>query len=55
MLQSNGKQLTLIKQLIEQGKIKPVIDKVFAFGEAVEALIFQHTGRAKGKLVIKVK
>ncbi|MDN3656126.1 zinc-binding dehydrogenase [Ferruginibacter paludis] len=55
MMQPNGKHLTLIKQLIEQGKIKPVVNKVFKFGEAIEALIFQHTGRAKGKIVINVK
>jgi NADPH:quinone reductase-like Zn-dependent oxidoreductase len=55
MMQPNGKQLTFIKQLIEEGKIKPVVDKVFPFHEAINALMFQKTGIAKGKIVIKIK
>ena len=32
--------------------MKPVIDRVFAFDEAVEALQYLEAGRAKGKVVV---
>ena len=52
---ANGKQLSEITHLIESGKIKPVIDKVFAFEKTNDALQYIESGRAKGKVVIKMK
>jgi len=52
---ANGKQLSEITHLIETGKIKPVIDKVFAFEKTNDALQYIESGRAKGKVVIKMK
>lgn len=52
---ANGKQLSEITHLIETGKIKPVIDKVFAFEKTNDALQYIDSGRAKGKVVIKMK
>lgn len=52
---ANGEQLSEITHLIETGKIKPVIDKVFAFEKANDALQYIESGRAKGKVVIKMK
>jgi NADPH:quinone reductase-like Zn-dependent oxidoreductase len=51
----DGEQLNKIKSLVEAGKIRPVIDKIYPFSESIEA--FQHlaSGRAKGKIVIKIK
>ena len=40
--------------LIEDEKIKPIIDKVYPFSESVEAFTHLATGRAKGKIVVKV-
>lgn len=54
-MRAEGKQLSQITELIEAGVIKPVIDKVFAFDQANEALSYVETGRSKGKVVIKVK
>ncbi len=54
-MRAEGKQLSQITELIEAGAIKPVIDKVFAFEQANEALSYVETGRSKGKVVIKVK
>ncbi len=48
------KDLGVIKGLIEAGKVKPVIDKVFALGETADALRYLGTGHARGKVVIKV-
>lgn len=50
-----GKQLGQITSLIESGKIKAVIDKVFPFEQTNDALSYVETGRSKGKVVIKIK
>ncbi|MFT6850968.1 MAG: NADPH:quinone reductase-like Zn-dependent oxidoreductase [Sphingobacteriales bacterium] len=50
----NGAQLGEIKTLIEDGKVKPIIDKIYPFTESVEAFRHLATGRAKGKIVVKV-
>ncbi len=54
-MNANGKQLEEISKLIEQHIIKPVVDKVFSFDQTNEALEYVESGRAKGKVVIKVK
>ncbi|TJW06755.1 MAG: NADP-dependent oxidoreductase [Mesorhizobium sp.] len=52
---ANGEQLTKITSLIESGVIRPVVDRVFPFELTNEALAYIEQGRAKGKVVIKVK
>ena len=54
-MKANGRQLTEITKLIDSGIIRPVIDKVFPFEQTNEAMAFVETGRAKGKVIIKVK
>lgn len=54
-MQANGAQLHEISRLIEDGAIRPVIDQVFPFASTNEALNYVESGRAKGKVVIKVK
>lgn len=54
-MRSNGKQLQEITKLIEKGVIVPVVDKVFPFVKTNEALVYVESGRAKGKVVVKVK
>ena len=54
-MRANGEQLASITALIEANAIRPVIDRVFAFEQTNEALAYVETGRAKGKVVIKVK
>jgi NADPH:quinone reductase-like Zn-dependent oxidoreductase len=54
-MHADGKQLAEITKLIESGVIRPVVDKVFTFDKTGEALAYVETGRAKGKVVIKVK
>ncbi len=51
----SGKDLTEIKALIEAEKIKPVIDEIYPFSKATEALLHLASGRAKGKIVVKIK
>ena len=50
----NGAHLSEIKSLIEDEIIKPIIDKVYSFSESIEAFTHLATGRAKGKIVIKI-
>lgn len=54
-MKAQGEQLSQITKLIEQGAIKPVIDKVFPFAQTNEALDYVQQGRAKGKVVITIK
>jgi NADPH:quinone reductase-like Zn-dependent oxidoreductase len=50
----NGSHLNEIKSMIEDEKIKPIIDKIYSFSESIEAFEHLATGRAKGKIVIKI-
>ncbi|HSI50672.1 MAG TPA: NADP-dependent oxidoreductase [Ideonella sp.] len=54
-MKANGSQLREITRLIEAGAIQPVIDKVFPFGSTNEAMAYVEAGRAKGKVVVKVR
>lgn len=52
---AQGEQLSKITSLIEDGAIRPVVDRVFPFEATNEALAYVETGRAKGKVVVKVR
>jgi NADPH:quinone reductase-like Zn-dependent oxidoreductase len=54
-MMASGEQLGEITALIEAGEIRPVVDRIFPFERANEALDYVDTGRAKGKVVISVK
>jgi NADPH:quinone reductase-like Zn-dependent oxidoreductase len=48
------KDLGFIKELIEAGKVKPVIDRCYPLSEIAEALRYLGKGHARGKVVITV-
>jgi len=54
-MQANGSQLEQITKLIEDGTIKTVVDKVYPFSQTNEALNHVASGRAKGKVVVKIR
>lgn len=54
-MRAEGNQLSEITSLIDSGVIHPVVDKVFPFEQANEALSYVESSRAKGKVVVKVK
>jgi NADPH:quinone reductase-like Zn-dependent oxidoreductase len=54
-MRAQGEQLSQITKLIESGIIKPVMDKVFPFEQTNEAMAYVETGRARGKVVVKVR
>src|SRR5258706_5635820 len=51
---SNQKDLVIIKELLEAGKVVPVIDRRYPLSEAAEALRYLGEGHAKGKVVIAI-
>jgi NADPH:quinone reductase-like Zn-dependent oxidoreductase len=51
----DGRQLAEIGALLQSRKIQPVIDRVFPFDQAKEALAYLEKGRAKGKVVVQLK
>jgi NADPH:quinone reductase-like Zn-dependent oxidoreductase len=51
----DGGQLAEISELLNTGRIRPVIDQVFPFEQAREALAYLEQGRAKGKVVVRMK
>ena len=53
--ESSGEQLREITALVERGAIKPVIDREFAFEQLPDALGYLEAGRARGKVVLKVR
>ncbi|UCE01096.1 MAG: NAD(P)-dependent alcohol dehydrogenase [Chloroflexota bacterium] len=48
----NGEDLTYIKELIEAGKVKPVIDRTYRMSETPEAFRYLEEEHAQGKVVI---
>ncbi|GEL11593.1 alcohol dehydrogenase [Flavobacterium glycines] len=54
-MRADGEQLSQITSLIESGVIIPVLDKTFAFEQTNDALAYIESGRAKGKVVVRVK
>ena len=47
-----GTDLDYLASLIDAGKLEVVIDRVFPFAEAKEAMAYPETGHAKGKVVL---
>ncbi|MGY8846719.1 MAG: NADP-dependent oxidoreductase [Bacteroidia bacterium] len=50
----NGAHLAEIKTMIEDEKIRPIVDTIYPFAESIDAFTHLATGRAKGKIVIKI-
>jgi NADPH:quinone reductase-like Zn-dependent oxidoreductase len=54
IVRHNREDLAVLKQLVEAGKVAPVIDRRYQLSEVPEALRYQGEGHARGKLVIAV-
>jgi NADPH:quinone reductase-like Zn-dependent oxidoreductase len=51
-MHASGTELAELAELIEQGKLKVIIDKIYPFANISEALAYVESGRAKGKVVV---
>ena len=51
-MQPNKADLTFIKELIEAGRVVPVIDKCFTLTELPEAMRYYGQGHSRGKVVV---
>ncbi|MDP9650188.1 NADP-dependent oxidoreductase [Paraburkholderia caledonica] len=54
-MRPDGAQLSEIGELLKSEQVRPVIDKVFPFEQAKEALEYLAQGRARGKVVVRMK
>jgi NADPH:quinone reductase-like Zn-dependent oxidoreductase len=52
---SNNKDLVVLKELIEAGKVTPVIDRTYPLSDTPEAFRYLEEGHARGKVVITVE
>ena len=43
-----------LSEMVREGRVRPVVDEVFGFGEVREAYAKLRTGRARGKIVVRV-
>ena len=50
----NKEDLRFLRQLIEAGKLTPVIDRTYPLSETAEAIRYLENGHARGKVVITV-
>jgi alcohol dehydrogenase len=53
-MHASGEQLEKIAALVDRGVIKPVLDKTFPLDAAGDAVAYVESGRAVGKVVIRV-
>ena len=51
----NNKDLVFMKELLETGKVVPVIDRRYTLSEVPEAIRYYEKGHARGKVVITVE
>jgi NADPH:quinone reductase-like Zn-dependent oxidoreductase len=55
MTHPDQKDLVFLKELLEAGKVVPVIDRCYPLGEVAEAIKYLAGGHARGKVVITVE
>ena len=53
-MKTDTEDLTYVKELIEAGKVKPVIDRSFPLSETAKAFQYYGEGRSQGKVVVTV-
>ena len=53
--QFNKADMSILADLMQTGKITPVIDRTFRFSETADALRYLQTGHARGKVVITIE
>ena len=52
---ANHKDLVVLKELVEAGKLVPIIDKTYPFSETPEAFRYLEEEHARGKVVVALE
>src|SRR5713101_4471113 len=55
MADGNGKDLTILGDMMQSGKLKPVIDRTYKLSEVPAAIAYVEEGHARGKVIITVE
>jgi NADPH:quinone reductase-like Zn-dependent oxidoreductase len=55
MADANQKDLTILGDMMQSGKLKPVIDRTYKLNEVPAAIAYLEEGHARGKVVITVE
>ncbi|MGZ4319602.1 MAG: NAD(P)-dependent alcohol dehydrogenase, partial [Gaiellaceae bacterium] len=50
----NGRDLDVLRELLESGSVRPVVEKRYALGDVADAVRYMGEGHARGKLVVDV-
>lgn len=53
-MQPSGAQLDILRHLIEHKSLKPIIDRVVPFKDINSALQYSYSGRATGKIILRI-
>ncbi|MCC5073457.1 NADP-dependent oxidoreductase [Xanthomonas campestris] len=53
-MRADGAQLRALATLLDSGVLQPVVDTVYPFAQAQDAVTYVETGRAKGKVVVRL-
>jgi NADPH:quinone reductase-like Zn-dependent oxidoreductase len=52
LAKQNKADLTVLRELIDIGKISPVIDKTYPLAQAADAIRYLEKGHARGKVIV---
>ncbi len=55
LAEPNQKDLNLVAEMMESGKVKPVIDRTYPLSQIREAMAYLEQGHARGKVIITVE
>ena len=55
LMKINQANLVFMKELIEAGKVKPVIDRCYTLSETADAMRYYQQGHARGKVIIRIE
>jgi len=55
MADANQKDLTVLADMMQSGKVKPVIDRTYKLDQVPEAIRYVEQGHARGKVIITVE
>jgi NADPH:quinone reductase-like Zn-dependent oxidoreductase len=54
VMKAKREDLQAMTELIEAGKVSPVIDRTFTLADVPQAIAYLEEGRARGKVVVTV-